>query len=571
MEKRCFVCMNPIESAVCSHCGHDNASPDNFREPFLRPGSMVGGRYFAGLPVETNGEGITYIAYDSTDKVRVRLREFFPGTLCHREGNAKTVTVNAGKEIQYKALMTDFVELSRQLIGMTANNSLLKAKNILADNGTIYTVYEDVQGTPLSKYLAENAGELSWEEAETLFMPLLYTVKLLNSNGIVHRGISPDNILVTQQHELKLKGVCTSSVRAINAEVKPELFAGCAAPEQYEKCSSHGEWTDVYAVCAVLYKVLTGTMPPRADIRASEGPLMEPAQLNPRVPANVSSAIAKGLSLDRNIRTRSIKELIGNLYAAAPASKLPPPQHILDEEDEEEEPPRRKASHEREEHEYHDGRKKKKQRHVPIWLIVVLVTLPVMLIIFFLTYNYVIGSMGPTVSLPSSTVTSSQASSETPSSEPVSSEPVSSREPQVMVDSFVGQDFEDIANSSSYAGVFVFVKEEVYDDYAPYGEVTKQSVEANTAANRGTEITLTVSKGPQKLLIPPPYGANNEEIPLEDYRKYLEENGVEVKVEQRDAPGFEAGAIVATDPAYGTVLDREQNNVVTIYTAIPSY
>ena len=70
---------------------------------------------------------------------------------------------------------------------VTASNSLLKAKDIFADNGTLYVVYEDVSGVTLTRYLMDNAGELSWEETENLFLPLLYTVKLLNANGIVHK------------------------------------------------------------------------------------------------------------------------------------------------------------------------------------------------------------------------------------------------------------------------------------------------------------------------------------------------------------------------------------------------
>lgn len=571
MEKRCFACMNPVESAVCSHCGHNNADPGNFKESLLRPGTMVGGRYYTGLPLEGNGEGVTYIAYDDVEKIRVRLREFFPGTLCHRESDGKTVSVNSGREIQYKALMTDFVELSKQLIGITANNDLLKAKRILADNGTIYTIYEDVRSVSLAKYLADNAGELSWEETENLFLPLLYTVKLLNSNGIVHRGISLENILVTENHLLKLKGICISSVRAINAEVKPELFTGCAAPEQYEKCSSHGEWTDVYAVSAVLYKVLTGTMPPRADIRAAEGELLEPAKLNPRISANVSRAIAKGLSLDRTVRTRTIKDLIGDLYAASPAKTMPPPQRILDEEDDEEDF-RRKSSHELRDNRNKSNGRKKKKRHIPIWLIVVLVTLPLMLVIFFLIYDSILGDTEQPVIPPSSSlVVSEPVSSETPSSEPASSEETSSQLPQVLVDNFVGQDYADILNSNSYRDVFVFTAEEVYDDFVAYGEIISQSVEENSVVDKGTEIKLVVSKGSQKMLVPPPYGEGNTMIPLEVYRKVFEDNGVTVYVEQREAPGFNAGDIVGTDPAFGSILDREQTNAITIYVAMAMY
>lgn len=561
MEKRCFACMNLLdsESTVCRHCGHDNADPDNVREQLLPPGTMIGGRYYVGVCIDRNGEGITYIAYDNEVQCRVRVREFFPDTLCHREPDRKTVLVNPGSEIQYKALMTDYVELSRQLIGITANNSLLKARDILSDFGTIYTIYEDVNAVTLTRYLIDNAGELSWEDTENLFLPLLYTVKLLNQHGIVHRGISPETILVTDRRELKLKGVCTSAVRAINTEIKPELFGGYAAPEQYEKCESHGEWTDVYAICAVLYKTLTGTMPPRADIREMEAKLIAPAELNPSVPRNVSNAIMKGLEADRAYRTLHIKDLIGGLYAASPVperpvkSAMPPPQHIIDEEDEYEERPRR-------------GGKKPKFR-LPVWLIVILVTLPIMLILFFLAYNLILGGNDkPSSSQTSSTIVS-EISSDGESSSP-SSEETSSQVPQIAVDNFVGKYYDDIMKSDYYKNLFTFKeKVEKYDQDAPVGQVIDQSVEKDKIVDKGTEIELTVSKGPQFVELVPFTDASGNPISPADYQKYLSERGVESKIERIEDDFTNSGEIVRLDREIGEVIDRDQVSSVIIYVA----
>lgn len=553
MEKRCFACMNLIEETVCRHCGHNNADPQDQREDLIKPGTLVGDRYYIGLPVDRNGEGVTYIAFDESVQTRVRLREFFPRTLCHRESDHKTVTVNSGYEIQYKALMTDFVELSKQLIGISASNNLLKAIHILSDNGTIYVVYEDVNGVPLTKYLAQNAGEISWEETENLFLPLLYTVKLLNSNGIIHRGISPDTIIVTgdpdsRNHELKLKGVCTSAVRAINTEIKAELFPGYAAPEQYEKCASHGEWTDVYAICAVLYKVLTGSAPTRADIRLTDGERMpSPSQLNSSVPRNVSAAIMRGLECDRSRRTLYIKDLIGGLYAAVPDTQEP--QRIMDEEDIEEEP---------------EFRRKRKFR-LPVWLIVVLITLPLMLGIFFFTYYYVLGDHGTRQesSAPVSSELSSLPSSEAqPSSEAPSKEEVA----QIVMDNFVGEVYEDLVQNETFSKLYVFKpKKEVYDESVPIGQVIEQDIEAGTVVNQGVEVLLTVSKGPQYVTLPPFTDPNGQAITAEDYSAYLTERGLKVKVEKMDDPATPKDQIAKLNHDISELIDRDKVSEIIIY------
>ncbi|MFZ2540108.1 MAG: protein kinase, partial [Oscillospiraceae bacterium] len=497
MVKRCFGCMNPLESDVCKKCGHNNSDLMTTNAKLLKPGTIIKDRYYIGLPIDQNGEGVTYIGYDNTQNEKVRIREFFPDTLCHRDEKTDDVLCKLGFEIQYKSLMTDFVELSRQLIGITANNSLLKAREVLTDNSTIYTVYEDIEGVKLTEYLRDNAGELGWEETENLFLPLLYTVKLLNSNGIIHRGISPETIVVTTNHELKLCGICTSAVRAINSEVTAELFLGYAAPEQYQKCTSHGEWTDVYSISAVLYKTLTGTMPQRADMRDIDDEVMKPRQLNPNIPMSVSEAIANGLGYSKSNRTAYVKDLIGELYA------VPVPiQPVNIHTEFEEEPTRSKF-------------------RLPIWLIVILVALPIMLILFFVAYNIVLGGDSDNTSSTGSVI-SSDITSEDTSSMPTSSKETSSSVPTVVVVDFVGKLYDDVITNELYTKMFKFKdKLEVYDETLPIGEIINQDIAENKRVAEGTEIELTVSKGSQFVTLPTLTDRMGVPITPEFYKAFL--------------------------------------------------
>ena len=544
MVKRCLACMNLIESNICAKCGQNQTDQLPTDTQLLKPETIIGNRYYIGLPIERNGEGITYIGFDQTYNVNVRIREFFPDTLAHRNVDSDDLVCNVGFEIQYKSLMTDFVELSRQLIGITVNNCLLKAKEILSDNGTIYTIYEDVNGITLTKYLRDNVGELSWEETENLFLPLLYSVKLLNSNGIVHRGISPETIIVTTDHSLKLSGICTSAARAINSEITAELFSGYAAPEQYQKCTSHGEWTDVYSISAVLYKTLTGTMPQRADQRDTNDEVMRPRQLNPSVPLGVSEAIAKGLGYSKSSRTVYVKDLIGGLYAVT--TPIQPPQSLNS-------PP---------------VEKRRAKMRVPVWLIVILVTLPVMLLLFFIAYDFVLGGDNQDDTPSSTSSVFSDVSSEIISSTQPPSEEISSSVPRFVVEDFTGKLYEDVIVSEAYIKAFTFKeKKEMYDETVPIGEVISQDVEKDILVEQGTAIQLTVSAGSQFITLPPFMDSLGEGISPEDYKAFLVESGLKVLIEYVDSFTVPSGQIDHLSHAQDMVVDRSKTTSITIYVA----
>ena len=175
-------------------------------------------------------------------------------------------------------------------------------------------MFEHIDGVTLRQYLNENAGEIDWEEASKLFYPIFNTLAAVHSSNLIHRGISPENIIINHKGEIKLTGFSISPLRAYNTELSPQLFGGYAAPEQYSTNSWHGTWTDVYALSAVIYKALTGTMPPEATTRSVNDNLVAPHILNPSIPKHVSRAIMAGLLLSSEQRTQTVTELKNNLY-----------------------------------------------------------------------------------------------------------------------------------------------------------------------------------------------------------------------------------------------------------------
>lgn len=305
--------MEPLsEGKVCPHCGYKQDSP--VAENRLKPGTVLHERYLIGKEVESNGEGITYLAYDKTVGCKVMVREYLPEQICSRSADSTLVNVEYDHLAQYKALMAEYTELNKALARLRSLSHLNPALDLISENNTTYAVFEYLEGRTLLEYLKENAGELSWNTVRRIFPPLFTSLSLLHNAGVLHRGISPETIYVTDKGELKLGGFCISAVRTNDTELEAELFDGYAAPEQYFADRQQGTWTDVYGICAVLYRILTGCRATDANARQDFDNLIPPNDMNPHVPEKVSDAIMQGLSLEGSKRIQTVTDLVTKLF-----------------------------------------------------------------------------------------------------------------------------------------------------------------------------------------------------------------------------------------------------------------
>ncbi|MBR3267275.1 MAG: protein kinase [Oscillospiraceae bacterium] len=312
--KLCYGCMEPLNDGerVCPHCGYEQDSTSLAN--FLKPGTVLHDRFLVGKALDSNGEGVTYVGYDTAVGCKILIREYLPEQLCSRVPNSTEINVSYAHLAQYKALMAEYTELNKALARLRNLSHLNPALDLFSENNTTYAVYEYLEGQSLLDYLKENAGELSWSTVRRIFPPLFTTLSLLHNAGVLHRGLSPETIFVTDKGELKLRGFCISAVRTNDTELEAELFDGYAAPEQYFADRQQGTWTDVYGICAVLYRILTGCRASDAISRQDYDNLVPPAELNPHMPENVSKGIMQGLALDGNERVRTITDLVTLLF-----------------------------------------------------------------------------------------------------------------------------------------------------------------------------------------------------------------------------------------------------------------
>lgn len=324
----CMGCMKDIgDEKQCPYCGFHKDSPQLL--PYLPQRTLVGGRYLIGKLLDYNGDGATYIGWDMHRNTCVSVREFLPDAIAERDPKTLQLKVMAGCDFTFRDCYQSFMELWRRLSRMRGLSALIVVRDIVEDYGTVYAVSEYIDGITLRDYLlSKPTGTLTWEQSRTLFMPVLSTLGTLHSAGIIHRGISPETLIVGRDGKLRISGFSIWQARTVHGDLTAQLFGGYAAVEQYGFEGQQGAWTDIYAFAAVLYRTLVGSTPIEATSRMTNDRLMVPGKVAEQIPAYVLNAMMNALQILPEDRTRTVEQLreelsaspnaaANNIYAAA--------------------------------------------------------------------------------------------------------------------------------------------------------------------------------------------------------------------------------------------------------------
>lgn len=319
-DRLCLGCMNDSGGEqICGICGYD-AKTQNGKE-YLPAKSWLKDRYLVGRTLSSNAEGVTYIAWDNGEDSIVTLREYFPTGIAVRNPDRTVAAASEDKKFPYNEGLMKFLALQDQLMQLDFP-CLIPVSAAFEENGTAYAVSQGFSGITLQDFLIRNGGSLHWEQARPLLLPLLDTVHGLHKRGIVHGGISPETVLVGRDGKLRLSGICIDSVRNAAENEAAQLYSGFAAIEQYGNEEDEiGTATDVYALSAVLFRVLIGIAPPEATERLTQDGLSIPARFAEELPRSVLTAIAGGLQIRPNSRIEMVQQLRAQLLGEGmPAS-----------------------------------------------------------------------------------------------------------------------------------------------------------------------------------------------------------------------------------------------------------
>lgn len=228
---------------------------------YLPAGTVLSDRYLVGRVLYAGGDLAEYIGLDQVSKSPIVIREFLPDTLCTR-GDAGELQILGGCENTFADYLGKFRSHARALARMRDLPSVIPLYDIFEQNHTAYTVAEYCEGISLETRLAQAGGRLRWDEVRPLFMTLMTSLTSLHAAGILHLGISPENILIGTDGKFRLRGFSIAEARQVSTDLKPQLLAGYSAPEQYGFDQTCTASADVYAMAATIFRTVTGNPPP---------------------------------------------------------------------------------------------------------------------------------------------------------------------------------------------------------------------------------------------------------------------------------------------------------------------
>ena len=298
----------------------------------LRKETRLIGRYTIEGVLGQGGFGITYLGIDELHEKKVAIKEFFPqGIVTRNIEYEDTVTVTfVGEKANYEKGKERFLKDARTMAKFSKDEGIVKALDFFEINNTAYIVMEYLEGITLKRYLRENQ-RIAPEDLIELLVPLIESLDEIHSQGMIHRDISPDNIMVLPDGRIKLMdfGAARDYTEFGEKSLSIVLKPGYAPPEQYQTHGVQGPWTDIYALCATMYKCITGENPPDAIERVMDDSLKKISEFGIVIPPQEEAAIIKGMSVSAKDRYQDIKDFCEDLYGGYEEDAYSAPQEYI--------------------------------------------------------------------------------------------------------------------------------------------------------------------------------------------------------------------------------------------------
>lgn len=524
----CPYCLEPLEGGappVCPHCGKNlrNRNP----EGALPLGAQLGGRYTVGDYLSADGDGLSYRGVENAARRFVLIKEYFPVTLCNGRSPEGALMPKEGREVLFKTSRMDFKDLYDDLRGLTPATGLSQILDVLEENNTVYAVEESEKGMTLTHYLSLRSRNLTPAEARTLLQPVMEGVTLLHKAGLIHRGICPDNILLPIDGSARLTGYGTLALRTGGSELKSQLYPGYAAPEQYSAAEFSGRYTDVYALAAVTYRLVTGQVPVAAPQRKVRDSLESAHSLESGVPTYFSQVLSCALRLDPSRRMQTVPELMSALTDPNVANAM-----------------------------FERGDNQISTKKI---LGASLVVIFVLVLLLFWSLAGRVGG-GEKAPAPTATPTPAAAGGESPAPSPAGDVSI--------IPDLVGQDYDSEIKGSDLYQLYRIVMTEEPSSTVEKGRVISQEPMAGTLQTQQSPIIqIKVSSGPMLVKMPDIIGFTQDNA-----SRLLDAEGIQYRMMPMENDGSYAAGCVAYCELDGKTLKKGEEldagtDVITVYIA----
>lgn len=480
----CKSCMSEIEDLeVCPKCGYNQSEKQG--SPYLQKGTILEDRYYIGKKIDQNGEGIGYVAFDSTSKCSVYIREFF--LLNHVTRPKNKIIIARGSKDTYNKYKEEFLRYFRSMAKFRGFSAFVPIYDIFTANNTAYVVHEWIEGVTLDKFILRNGGLISWDMARPLFMPIISALGKMYKSGLSHLGICPENLIITNSGKMKLVGFSIPQLRMSNPDITFQPYDGCTAIEQYEVGGKTDENSDVYAVAACIFFALTGKYPQSAPKRKEDDKLLIATSVLRSIPPYVIAAIANALQIPPTSRTASFERFREEISDAPTVANYIEDENVPEEE---------------------GAIAKKRLSDAALAMISFGIALFILVLsgaIFVLGDNF-------NRTVPSSNIASNPGLNGYESTSALDN---FNRQNLVIVPDFIGEKYEtiqkELINSNDYK---ILRASEEFDDIIEIGTIISQTPKAGQEIEKGSDIIVILSKGPMLKELPIIAGLNLSEASM---------------------------------------------------------
>lgn len=296
----CFNCFHEKKNTdVCPHCKYRDTQGNN-KSNALKKGSVLAGRYLVGRILGVGGFGITYIGYDLRNKVRIAIKEYLPQQLAYRINGNTNITIYPGEKREiFKLGINKFLDETNILVNFKKDINTVNIYNFFKENNTAYYIMDYIEGVTLSEYMVIKDSTFRLSEAIEVLIPIMDTLDKVHEAGTLHRDISPDNIYITHQGKVLLLdfGAAKYNLGSVSKSMLTVYKRGFAPIEQYRQNMKQGPCTDVYALAATFYTLITGTIPPDSLDRYIKDELIRPSILVKHMGKELEQVVLRGLSV----------------------------------------------------------------------------------------------------------------------------------------------------------------------------------------------------------------------------------------------------------------------------------
>lgn len=311
----CYHCMTQIENdreTQCPHCKKPLGS-EHVSKRYLKPGTELQNKFIVGYPIGAGGFGNTYIGVDKLLLRKVAIKEFYPEQYVTRAMDGMKVTVTDNSlATRFRKGLQQFIEEARSVARLHDIKGVVEITNFFEENGTGYIVMEYLEGMDVKTILKKSGNRKDYEWCRRVTLTVLHTLREIHKRGILHRDIAPDNIFVTYEGVIKLIdfGAARHATALANMKQEIVLKVGYAPIEQYSREAPQGPYTDLYAVAALFYRMITGQKPLPANERLNNDSLVTPSDMGISIPEQAEMAMMVCLNVQPQYRLQSADEFM---------------------------------------------------------------------------------------------------------------------------------------------------------------------------------------------------------------------------------------------------------------------